>query len=83
MAKRTTTFERMLPGYPGAAIAFEAVGAKISALRVDDEGMQLREPSLRGARLIYVTPARQFPLDITMSLRRRLELLRLLASPAR
>jgi GntR family transcriptional regulator/MocR family aminotransferase len=63
------------PGYTGAAIAFEAVGAKISALRVDDEGMQLREPGLRGARLIYVTPAHQFPLGIVMSLRRRLELL--------
>ncbi len=63
------------PGYPGAAIVFEAVGAKISALRVDEEGMQLREPSLRGALLIYVTPAHQFPLGITMSLRRRLELL--------
>ncbi len=63
------------PGYPGAAIAFEAVGAKISAARVDDEGMQLRQPSLRGARLVYVTPAHQFPLGITMSLRRRLELL--------
>jgi len=63
------------PGYPGAAIAFEAVGAKISGTRVDDEGMQLRDTSLRGARLIYVTPAHQFPLGITMSLRRRLELL--------
>ncbi len=63
------------PGYPGATIAFEAVGAKISAARVDDEGMQLRDASLRGARLIYVTPAHQFPLGITMSLRRRLELL--------
>jgi len=63
------------PGYPGAAIVFEAAGANISAARMDEEGMQLREPSLRGARLIYVTPAHQFPLGITMSLRRRLELL--------
>jgi len=63
------------PGYPGAAIAFEAVGAKISAARVDEEGMELRDSSLRGARLVYVTPAHQFPLGITMSLRRRLELL--------
>jgi GntR family transcriptional regulator/MocR family aminotransferase len=63
------------PGYPGAAIAFEAVGAKISAARVDDEGMELREPVLRGARLVYVTPGHQFPLGITMSLPRRLELL--------
>jgi GntR family transcriptional regulator/MocR family aminotransferase len=63
------------PGYPGAAIAFEAVGAKISAVRVDGEGMVLRDASSQGARLVYVTPAHQFPLGITMSLRRRLELL--------
>jgi GntR family transcriptional regulator/MocR family aminotransferase len=63
------------PGYPGAAIAFESVGAKVSAIPVDEEGMELREPALRGSRLVYVTPAHQFPLGITMSLRRRLELL--------
>lgn len=63
------------PGYIGAAIVFEAVGAKISAACLDDEGMELREPSLRGARLVYVTPAHQFPLGTTMSLPRRLELL--------
>jgi GntR family transcriptional regulator/MocR family aminotransferase len=63
------------PGYPGAAIVFEAVGAKISVARVDEEGMELRDRSLRGARLVYVTPVHQFPLGITMSLRRRLELL--------
>jgi GntR family transcriptional regulator / MocR family aminotransferase len=63
------------PGYPGAAIAFEAVGAKISAARVDEEGMELRDRVLRGARLLYVTPGHQFPLGITMSLPRRLELL--------
>jgi GntR family transcriptional regulator/MocR family aminotransferase len=63
------------PGYPGAAGVFEAAGAKISAVRVDDEGMELRETSLRGARLVYVTPGHQFPLGITMSLPRRLALL--------
>lgn len=63
------------PGYIGAAIVFEAVGAKISALPVDGEGMELPAPRLRGARLVHVTPAHQFPLGITMSLRRRLGLL--------
>jgi GntR family transcriptional regulator/MocR family aminotransferase len=63
------------PGYVGAAMVFEAVGAKISAVRLDDEGMQLRARRLRGARLVYVTPGHQFPLGITMSLARRLELL--------
>ena len=63
------------PGYPGAAAVFQAVGAKVSALGVDDEGMQLHQPSLRKARLVYVTPGHQFPLGITMSLSRRLQLL--------
>ncbi len=63
------------PGYPGAAKAFEAIGASLSAVPLDGEGMELRETSLRGARLVYVTPGHQFPLGITMSLRRRLELL--------
>jgi GntR family transcriptional regulator/MocR family aminotransferase len=63
------------PGYTGAANVFEAFGAQISAMRLDAEGMVLREPALRGSRLVYVTPAHQFPLGITMSLPRRLELL--------
>jgi GntR family transcriptional regulator/MocR family aminotransferase len=63
------------PGYPGAAAVFKAVGARLSTLPVDNEGMTLDRPSLRGARLVYVTPGHQFPLGITMSLPRRLQLL--------
>ena len=63
------------PGYPGAALVFGAVGAKVSAVRVDEEGMELRHASLQGSRLVYVTPGHQFPLGITMSLPRRLGLL--------
>jgi GntR family transcriptional regulator/MocR family aminotransferase len=63
------------PGYPGAAIAFEAAGARIAAVPVDGEGLDPRSPDLAGARLVYVTPGHQFPLGITMSLPRRLELL--------
>jgi GntR family transcriptional regulator / MocR family aminotransferase len=67
------------PGYPGAAVVFEAVGAKIRPVPVDAEGLNLeagqrRWPQQR-PRLIYVTPAHQFPLGVTMSLRRRLSLL--------
>src|SRR5450755_4695982 len=63
------------PGYPGAAIAFKAGGAKVSAIRLDDEGMQVQDVSMRGARLVYVTPGHQFPVGVTMSLARRLRLL--------
>lgn len=63
------------PGYVGADLVFEAAGAQISPMPLDDEGMELGEPGLRGARLVYLTPAHQFPLGVTMSLPRRLALL--------
>src|SRR5256885_4679228 len=65
------------PGYPGAAIVFRAVGAIIRRVPVDSEGLDLRHGQRRWgrAKLIYVTPAHQFPLGVTMSLRRRLALL--------
>jgi GntR family transcriptional regulator / MocR family aminotransferase len=65
------------PGYPGAAIVFRAVGAKICHVPVDSEGLDLDRGQRRWgrAKLLYVTPAHQFPLGVTMSLRRRLALL--------
>jgi GntR family transcriptional regulator/MocR family aminotransferase len=63
------------PGYGGAVATFEAHGAKISPLRVDEEGVAIDRRALRDCRLIYVTPAHQFPLGITMSLKRRLDLI--------
>jgi len=65
------------PGYPGAAVVFRAVGARICPVPVDAEGMDLDRGLQRWkrARLAYVTPAHQFPLGVTMSLRRRLALL--------
>jgi GntR family transcriptional regulator/MocR family aminotransferase len=65
------------PGYPGAAAAFRAVGAKICPVPVDHEGLNLEAGQKRcpQPRVIYVTPAHQFPLGVIMSLRRRLSLL--------
>ncbi len=65
------------PGYPGAAAAFRAVGARICPVAVDSEGLNLESGQHRWPRprLVYVTPAHQFPLGMTMSLRRRLSLL--------
>ena len=65
------------PGYPGAAVVFRALGAKICGVPVDAEGLDLvcGERKWNRARLVYVTPGHQFPLGVTMSLRRRLALL--------
>jgi len=47
----------------------------VSCVPVDAEGLRLDEAAMRGARLVYVTPGHQFPLGITMSLARRMQLL--------
>lgn len=63
------------PGYPGAALAFRAFGAKVFPASVDEQGIKVSSSLFRNVRLIYVTPGHQFPLGTTMSLARRLELL--------
>ena len=65
------------PGYPGAVRVFQAMGSKVRPVPVDEEGLNLEEGVRRwhGTRLVYVTPAHQYPLGVTMSLRRRLALL--------
>ncbi|RQO45127.1 DNA-binding protein [Variovorax sp. KBW07] len=62
------------PGYPLARLLFSAQGANVVGVPVDAEGLVVdRIPD--GTRLIYVTPAHQFPLGMPMSLRRRKALL--------
>jgi GntR family transcriptional regulator/MocR family aminotransferase len=63
------------PGYSGAALAFRALGARVVGLPLDAEGVTLPPRLLRDVRMLYITPAHQFPLGVTMSLARRLALL--------
>ena len=49
------------PGYQGASAAFAAAGARSSASRVDEEGLETSLlPEAPGA-LLYVTPGHQYP----------------------
>ena len=62
------------PGYPGAQRAFTQPGAKLFPMQVDNDGCipPKRPPA---AKLIYITPSRQYPTGATMSVARRLEML--------
>ena len=62
------------PGYPGAVAAFHALGATVTSLRVDGDGV-VPPAAKAGLPLIYATPGHQFPLGVTMGLSRRFELL--------
>jgi GntR family transcriptional regulator/MocR family aminotransferase len=66
------------PGYQGAVAPFTVAGARVCPVPVDAEGMDVAYATRRypDARLAFATPSHQLPLGVTMSLRRRLELLR-------
>lgn len=64
------------PCYPGARATLRAAGVKLIPLPVDREGLKVEAARKYGtARMVYTTPANQFPLGVTMSLDRRLALL--------
>lgn len=70
------------PGYKPAWKAFEHAGAKLLPVGVDQEGLVIAEvvqylKSRKRIKAIYVTPHHQYPTTVTLSLKRRLELIRL------
>ncbi|HUU36196.1 MAG TPA: PLP-dependent aminotransferase family protein, partial [Vicinamibacterales bacterium] len=62
------------PGYSRVRLLFASLGARVTGVPVDDEGLVV-DAIPRRARVVYVTPSHQFPLGTTMSLRRRAALL--------
>ena len=65
------------PGYNGARHSFDRLGMKVRPVPVDAEGLDVAAGRrlAAGARLALVTPSRQFPLGMPMSLPRRLALI--------
>jgi len=65
------------PGYFGAVTAFDHAGARVVPVPVDVDGLSVARgkqlcPRAKG---VYLTPAHQFPLGMTMPLDRRLAVL--------
>lgn len=65
------------PHYLHARQCFEACGARMIPVPVDDRGLAVERLPRRGktARLVYVTPSHQFPTGAILPLGRRLSLL--------
>lgn len=63
------------PGYWGARAALLGSGARLHPLHVDRQGWALERQDVPVPRLIYVTPACQWPLGTTMRMEERLQLL--------
>jgi GntR family transcriptional regulator / MocR family aminotransferase len=63
------------PCYMKAHQVFEAAGAQMCAVPVDQHGMMSAKLPKKGCKLVYVTPSHQFPLGGVMPIARRHELL--------
>ena len=65
------------PGYRGAHDVLKMAGARLIPVPVDDEGLDVAAGISRSRkpRAVYVTPSHQYPLGVTMSASRRLQLL--------
>lgn len=65
------------PGYLGTLAAVRGSAARVVPIPIDDQGFDVAAARERApdAKLVAVTPSRQYPLGVTMSLVRRLELL--------
>lgn len=70
------------PGYKPAWDAFEQTGAKLLPASVDKDGLIIDDVLAylkvhKNIKVIYVTPHRQYPTTVSLSLKRRLELIKL------
>src|ERR1700733_7361640 len=63
------------PGYLGARQAFMIAGTEIVPVPVDQEGLNVEAGIGSGRRAFYITPSHQYPLGVTMSATRRMQLL--------
>jgi GntR family transcriptional regulator / MocR family aminotransferase len=73
-AKSKATVED--PGYLPACDIFELAGATVVHVPIDEDGMRVDDlVKQRNVSLVYVTPAHQSPLGVTMSVDRRRKLL--------
>ena len=65
------------PAYPATTHALAAAGASLHGVPVDAAGLRVSEgvAAAPGARVAVVTPSHQYPLGVTLSMSRRLELL--------
>ena len=65
------------PGYSAGRSVFALAGCRLVPVSVDAEGLDVSAGIAlsRNARVVFVTPSHQFPLGVTMSAPRRLQLL--------
>lgn len=75
VADRYDTFFVENPCYQGAALLFQSLGANLYPISIDDAGLRTGELPQDRSGVAFVTPSHQFPMGVTLTLERRLQLL--------
>lgn len=63
------------PHYVGVRNAVHSAGGKVHAFPIDNEGIVFPQNKACPYKLLFVTPSRQFPTGVVLSMERRLQLL--------
>ena len=63
------------PRYQSAVVAFEAAGAEVASVGIDQDGSVPDELPRRPASLLYATSSHQYPIGATLSAERRGEII--------
>lgn len=64
------------PCYQGAAFLFRSLGANLTPIPVDQNGLVVEKLPIDRAGVVFVTPSHQYPTGSTLSLERRLQILK-------
>ncbi len=64
-----------MPCYRDMTCAFEAIGARLVPVPVDEDGLVTAQLPEAGASLLYLTPAHQYPTGYTLSRERRAQVI--------
>jgi GntR family transcriptional regulator / MocR family aminotransferase len=65
------------PGYQPTRLSLATAGMRLHHIPVDEDGMRIDKgiATCPGARAVFVTPSHQYPLGVSLSMDRRLQLL--------
>lgn len=65
------------PGYPLTALALSAAGISLRPIPIDKDGLRVSDGirAARDAKAAFVTPSHEYPLGVSLSMERRVQLL--------
>lgn len=64
------------PCYQGAAFLFNSIATRVVPIPIDDEGLIVDKLPNNKSGVLFVTPSHQYPTGVTLSLSRRIRLLK-------